>query len=296
MRYVLLLCAVLCGACEYETNYYGDNDAGCGAVDMGYTDQFGDYHSDPNLGAFASDSKLQGNAILQLQDAPPVPAAGLPWPNIMLTPARNGAQTLIDLQTKDGLPCVITVALGNVGPQISFNPMGPAYQPEVVAILECGIGGIQFEIEADFSAGVTFSISCSRLQLHAVYRQFPGVAVPVVAPVPTVQVGASVSSGTIAHGRQPQRTLGSSDNIAAGGLQYWQVPAFSKSFRVVSLPNNITPTVMVSNNAGLNCASYPIAGFPSADLPLPSDASIIAYQNTSLIVDNERRMVFELAL
>lgn len=302
MRAFAMLLAVLLG-CSYEYNYYGP-DGGCaapvdgGVTDMpGYTDELGEYHeTEANQGIFRYDSKLQGVATLLLQQPPAAPAAGAPWPNVMETPARAGAQTLIDLATRDGQPHVVSVSLGNVGPQVSFNPMGPAYQPEVVAILDIGVGvGFTVQVEVDFIQGLQFSLECSRLQLHAVYRELPGAA-PVAAPFPTIQVGASVASGTLAHGRQPQRTLGSTNVMAPAALQLWMIPLFAKSLRVAALPNNITPTVSLADPAGANAVQYPIAAFPSADLPIPNGTVLVSYQNTSLINDIERRLIFELAL
>ena len=304
MRVFVVLFAVLCG-CSYETtNYYGGGDAGCiveqvvdgGVTDMpGYTDAFGDYHeTEPNQGSFKSDSKLQGNAILTLQPAPAAPAAGQPWPLVINTPARAGAQALLDLATRDGMPHVITIAMGFVGPPPAVAIGGGGNYPEIVALLEIGIGGIMIHAEIDFIDGFSFSMACSRLQLLAVYRLVPGGA--LVGTAETVQVGASVSTGTVAHGRQPQRTLASLVDLAPAANEVFIAPAFTKSMRVASVPNNTTPTVILWNNNGLQIASYPIAGFPSADLPVPNDTRLISYNNTALAADTDRRIICELAL
>lgn len=265
---------------------------------MGYHDEFGDWHGEGGYKSiFKPYSKLQGNATLQLQPAPAAPGAGLPWPEIMTTPARAGAQTLIDLATEDELPHVVTISMGNIGPQVTWGgALGAGYEPEVVGIIDLGIGGIQIQVEVDFIQGTQFSIACSRLQLHAVFRCIPGGGAAVVAPIPTIQVGASVATGTMAHGRQPQRTLASTVNLAAAAGEFFLLPQFAKSLRVAAIPNNITPTVGLTETSGVVCASYPITAFPSADLPVPGDARIVWYQNTSLIVDTNRRLICELAL
>lgn len=261
----------------------------------GYTDQFGEYHeTEPNLGVFKSSSKLQGNAVLTLQPAPAAPAAGQPWPLVMNTPARAGVQTLIDLATRDEMPHVITVAMGFVGPPTAFVIGGSGNYPEIVAILDIGIGGIMIQAEVDFIGGFSFSLACSRLQLHAVYRLVPGGA--LIGTAETVQVGMSVSSGALAHGRQPQRTLTSLVDLAPAANEVFIMPAFSKSMRVASIPNNVTPTLIVWNKNGLQIESFPIAGFPSADLPVANDARLVSYNNTSAINDTDRRIICELAL
>jgi hypothetical protein len=289
MRYVLLLCAVLCG-CEYETvnNYYGDGDAGindAGEVIMPQS-------------IFTHDSKLQGNATLTLQPGPVV-VAGVLWPRVMETPARAGAQTLLDLQAADGLPHIVTVSLGNVGPLPTATFDAAALRPEVVAILDIGIGGVSFEVEIDFVQGTQLSFSCSRLQLHAVYRLIPGsAATPVAAPIPTILVGASIGTGAVAHGRQPQRTLASTGAMLPMANEAFYLPTFSKSCRVTGLPANITPTIFFLGRGGIGALlqQYAVAGTPSDDLPIANDAVYFMYQNTSLINSVERRTIFELAL
>jgi hypothetical protein len=173
MRYVLLLCAVLCGACEY--NYYGE------VADGG---------EDMPQNIFKRDAKLQGNAILSLTGGPPAPAAGQPWPDVMnVATERAGAQTLIDLETADGMPHVVTVTMGLVGPLPTFGFDTFADMFDLVAILDIGIGGIMIQSEVDVLDGFSFSLACSRLQIHVAYRLFPGGLLVVPAPIPTIKVG-----------------------------------------------------------------------------------------------------------
>lgn len=298
--YVCLLCAVLLG-CEYETNnyYYGDGDASvvtCPATDGGAVDGVGDSEAEMAISIFKQGSKLQGNGQLQLQPAPAAPALGQPWPDIMNTPAGLNAQTFIDLETVDNMPHVVTVSMGYIGPQPGVIVGAGGNYPEIVAILDIGIGGIMIRAEVDFVNGFSFSLACSRLQVHAVHRLLPGSALAPPVPPPTVNVGISVSTGTVAHGRQPQRTLASLVDLAPNANELFSVPPFAKSLRVASLPNNITPTEIVLNVNGLGIENFPIAGFPSADLPLGNDARLINHVNSSLINETDRRLIFELAL
>lgn len=287
MRVLLGLLLVL-GGCTYETNYYGADDGG---IDDG-----GEVIMPQSI--FRPDSKLQGNATLILQPGPVV-AAGVLWPRVMETPARAGAQTLIDLQTASGAPHIVSVSLGSVGPLPTATFDAAALRPEVVAILEIGIGGVSFEVEVDFVQGTQFSFACSRLQLHAVYRLIPGsAATPIAAPVPTVQVGASISTGTVSHGRQPQRTLASTGAMLPAANEAFYIPAFTKSCRVTGLPANITPTIFTLGRGGIGALlqMYAVAANPSDDLPIANDAIYIMYQNTSLINSVERRTICELML
>lgn len=287
MRVLAVLCALLFG-CTYETNYYGAGDGGI--VDGGEVIM--------SQGVFSRESKLQGNATLLLQPGPVV-VAGVLWPRVMETPARAGMQTLIDLQTASGAPHIVTVSLGSIGPLPTATFDAAALRPEVVAILEIGIGGVSFEVEVDFLAGTTFSFPCSRLQLHAVYRLIPGsAATPIAAPVPTIQVGASIATGAVAHGRQPQRTLASTGAMLPAANEAFYLPTFAKSCRVSGLPANITPTIFFLGRGGIGALlqQYAVAANPSDDLPIANDAIYVMYQNTSLINSVERRTIFELQL
>jgi hypothetical protein len=84
--------------------------------------------------------------------------------------------------------------------------------------------------------------------------------------------------------------------LIAGAAEVFRVPAFAKSARVASLPNNVTPTIQFGSASGAAVDSFPIAGFPSADLPVMSSSRVFTYNNTSLIGDTQRLIVFELAL
>lgn len=276
MRWLLALCVVLFGC---ETIYFGAPGADGGALDMGYTDEFGEYIEDtPNLGIFRSESKLQGNAILQLVGAPVVPAANAPWPDVLDTPqGQAGSQTLIDLSTKDDKPHVVTVSLG-VG-KIPY-PAGSKLvdlATEVVAILDIGIGGVAYRVEVDYLWGTQFSFAASRLQLHAVFRVVnngsvagTGGTVIFVPGAVQVQVGASVATGVVAHGRQPQRTL-THKNVAIGRYDTWNIPRFAKSCVVESWPQNAQIDFNIQTISA-QCAQVPIVASPSPEIMIPASA------------------------
>lgn len=287
---VLVLFALLLG-CSYEYNYYGAVVDG-GVSDMpGYTDEWGEYHETENLGIFKPGAKLHGNATLVLQAPPPVPVAPDPWPFVFDTPARAGAVTLIDVATRDELPHVFTISLGALGGPPPED--GGNNESEVVAVLDIGIGGLNFQAEVDFIWGTQFSLAASRLQLHAVNRLTPGTGT-LVSPF-TRQVGASLSTGVVAHGRQPQRTWAYSGNLLAAGYHYWYVPTFAKSFRVVAYENNIQMNVMVFGSAGNSLAEYPLVAYPSVDIPVQSNARTIRIEPTNANL-NVYAVIWELAL
>lgn len=291
MRVLVVLCALLFG-CTYQTNYYGAVVDG-GVTDMGYHDQFGDYIEDADdFGIFKPGAKLHGNASLVLQAPPPVPAAGQPWPFIFDTPARAGAVTLIDVATRDEKPHVLTISLGTLGGPAPTDGSGNN-ESEVVAILDVGIGGLSFQVEVDFVWGTQFSLAASRLQLHAVHRLTPGTGA-LVSPV-TRQVGASLSTGVVAHGRQPQRTWTYSGVLNIGNAHHWFVPTFAKSFRIVAYQNNIQMNAMVFGMAGNSLAEYPLVAYPSAEFPVQSNARTIRIIPTNGGV-NVYAIIWELAL
>lgn len=285
MRATIALCVLLCG-CEY--NYYGAVIDG-GVTDMpGYTDDYGEYHDEGGSSIFKPQSKLQGNARLQLQPSPALPAT-LIWPYV----DPVGGSQLLDVYTADELPHVMTVSLGRFG-----SPLGLAGSPnsEAVAVCEVGIGGFSFtNVEIDFIEGVMFSIAASRFSLNAVYRELPGVVAPVGANV--IQVGASLANGVIAHGRSPQRTLTSFAGLAPGvGNEYWRVPKFAKSFRVIARPNTAIIGVDLVSVGGADAGQYNVVAYPSVDFPVPSDAHSIRVINSGPVAVVSYSLIFELAL
>ena len=297
MRVLLGLCLCVFG-CVNEVNYCGAPGADGGVGDMsGYHDQDGEWHDESGPSIFKEGAKFQGNAQLVLQPAA-APTAGVwnnIWPHVMDTPARASAQTLIDISTKDGEPHVVTLSLGFVG----RAPVGELVNPavEVVGVLDVGIGGLSFQAEVDFVQGTQFSLAASRLQLHAIYwRVYGNPVVAIGAPVPTVQVGASLSTGVIAHGRQPQRTLTRRNGPAAGNNDAWFIPTFAKSLRVVCVPANLQLYEQFWSNA-FQLTDYQTVAYPSADLPIPngSDTFVVANPNLQGRPDHYS-LIWELAL
>jgi len=298
MRCVLLLCcALFFGACEGNMS--------------GYTDHFGDYHPDggENLGIFASDSKLQGHADLNLSPAPNMiftPGVPARFPLVREVPAEmaQGA-TLLDLSTRDNRPHIVTVAMGNLIEPTEYQ-VGPF--TEVVAVLNIGIGGVPYYAEVDYVEGMQFSLAVNRLQFHAIFRTVFGgtIAPPPGLTIPPYSVGASVSSDVVAHGRQPQRTLTHAGNfanpalpVAPGGNDgVWIIPAFAKSFRVVALPGNSQLSVSLATVAlGNTIAIYPVVAPAVQDYPIPATAHYIIVENTSAVSAVQAySVIFELAL
>jgi hypothetical protein len=271
MRYVLLLCAVLCG-CEYETNYYGGSDAGCGAVDMGYHDEFGDYHEDASLGIFKPESKLQGHENL-VMDAPPL--------------------ALLDVETVGNVPQLISISMGNSG--ILNQTLGAIPASEVVAILELGLGGGLFTAEIDMIRGQQLSLVASRLRVNMQFRRINGAAALPV-PAPTWEVGASVAQGVIAHGLPPQRTMGTENALAAGVGVAWPIPAFATRFKVSALPDNSQLNITVLRVGAAAIQNTPVVAYPTAWIMLPSDAWAVQINNAGLVPVTGHRVVFELSI
>jgi len=253
------------------------------------------------VSTFTRDSKLQGQSILQLQPAPAAPVAPDPWPFVWQTPGYNQAIELISVQTVNNVPQVMTISLGAIGSG-EFTPVGGAPTPtEVVAILELGIGGIAYRVEMDFMNGVQFSVAANRLKLNALYRVLPGWPGAIPTPPPTYNAGAALGIGVVAHGRQPQRTLTHQGTVgvpalAIGALERWGIPPFSKSFKVVAIPNNSTLQIDPYNNF-IPSADYALLAYPTVDLPLPNDSRNLLVTNTSIIANvTGYRIIFDLAL
>jgi hypothetical protein len=284
---------LFCGACEYNY-YYETGDAGIQDAIANEDDM------NRPVNVFTPDSKLQGQGGLLLQAAP-AGMTGFPpaWPFIRDTPAVGGAQTLLDLATADDKPHVVTLSVGLTGNQ-PISALGG--HTEVVALLNMGIGGVPIQAEVDVVQGFQWSAAISRLQVHFVYRTVPGGA-GLPFPIPSYNIGASVSSDVVAHGRQPQRTLAKGGTLGNPALvpgtdEHWIVPAFSKSFRVVANPSNAQLTIsLFPVLAGITpSAQYPLVAYPSVDLPIPSDAYYIVVSNAGLANVLTYRMIFDLAL
>lgn len=296
MRYIVLAVTLfLAVGCEYENNYYyGFSDAG--AVEAA-TDE------DEMAGIWTSDSKIFGNASLTLQAAPnAIPLAGpiVLWPFIRDTPAMQGSQTVLDLATADSQLHVATLTFVVTAARPPVSILAPS--DEVVALINMGIGGLQTQVEVDVVQGTTFSLPVNRIQVHLVYREVPNsMAVPV--PAPTYNVGAAVSTGTVAHGRQPQRTLTKTSNGAVPALvpgmgEYWLVPVFAKSFRVVAHPNNASLLIFLAPIAigSVPLADYAMVAYPTVDLVVPSGSYFVVVQNTGIVNVESYSLVFDLAL
>jgi hypothetical protein len=262
---------------------------------MGYTDEFGDYHSESgDESIFKSGSKLYGNAQLGLQ-APPAWAFGGNhlWPRTCFdTAARNGAQVLIDVDTKDEKGHVFTVTLGQIAPSWGF----PFVQnSELIAVVEIGFGGLMTLAEIDFLTGTQFSVMASHLRVYGVWRVVAGGVMPV-ADSGTYQVGASLATGVIAHGRQPQRTLGKRQSAPAWA-DTWYIPAFAKSFRVTADPAASQLNVAALDSTGASAGNrYTMAASPSVDIPLNSSTELVTVANASAQVTSDYALIFELAL
>ena len=252
---------------------------------------------------WTSDSKIFGQATLTLQPAPATPALLAPWPFVRDTPAMQGAQTLLDLQTADGQPHVATFSFGLTGQQpdvVVNSPIG-----EVVAVINLGSGGIMLPVEVDVVQGIQYSLAVNRVQVHLVYRVVPNSnAVP--SPPLTYNVGASVASGVVAHGRQPQRTLSKGQDtgppvvpaLVPNQADLWRIPAFAKSFKVTANPTNSSLLVGMSpvGLAGGVTSIYNLLAYPSADLPIPSSAYTMTVVNTGIANVTAYALIFDLDL
>jgi len=239
---------------------------------------YGDDEDAPRGGIFTPESHIQDNITLTL---------------------NGGATTLLDVGTVGQVPRMMTVSWGVIGPRWQ-NAVG-IQAGEVVAALEIGIGGLMFTTDVDMILGQTFSFAASHLKLTARYVSPAGIPLPAPpsSGPPQVKVGASVTEGVIAHGRQPQRTLGDSVLLLPGAAgRIWEIPTFAKSFRVVVFPVNANADVEVFDNAGNPLAIYSVVSFPSEDLPLPNGATNVVFVNPPLSGVNidMHRLVFELGL
>lgn len=312
MRFwVLSLVLLCCGSCEYETNYYYYTGSDAGVIDAEACDtevpDTGPVDGSPGDGDEMSDnifvpgSKLQGNALVSLQVAPPAPTGGQPWPFVYNSNAYQFGVELVNVQMLQNVPRVITISLGMLSPMPTDDTGGGPWEGEVVAIIELGVGGLAYVTEIDFVQGVQFSVSASRLKLTAVYRCLPGSAWRGPFPRPTANVGAAVSLGNIAHGRQPQRTLGKVTSGGPGALtpgahEHWIVPTFAKSFRTTAVPNNSAMRFDILNLTTNPAEVFNTVAYPTVDFPLPSDARFITATNEAIVNVNDYRMIFELAL
>lgn len=262
---------------------------------MGYTDEFGEYHPESgDESIFKSGSKLYGNALLGLQQ-PPAWGFGANhlWPrNCFETAARNGAQVLIDVDTKDEKGHVFTVTLGQVAPAWGFPFV---VNSELVAVVEIGIGGIMMLTEIDFLIGTQFSIMASHLRVYGVWRIVAGGVFPAADPG-VYQVGAALAPGVIAHGRQPQRTLGKRASAPAW-TDLWYIPTFAKSFRVSAAPANSQLIIRVDDSTGASTGDdHAMVASPTVDIPLNSSAELVSVNNASAQLTSDYALVFELAL
>jgi len=310
MRYIVLaVVAFLAVGCEYENNYYyGVSDAGYGVGDMaGYTDEFGEYHeTEPNQGIFSADSKLQGQAQLSLAPAPAlIPIPGFPVPRLPFiresVATMNMGATLIDLATKDNKPHVVTLSFGKTitTPLVAAGPF-----TEVVAVINMGIGGTAYYAEVDVVEGLEFSLAVNRMQVTVVYCvPYGGGAVPV--PAPTVNVGVSVSSDVIAHGRQPQRTIIQAGTIAAPAIApgpltngvLFIIPSFSKAFKAVAVPLASQYNITLATVTGANAVGgYAVVAPATQEYPIPSGAYWAVAQNAGLAAIVNYALIFDLAL
>ena len=208
---------------------------------------------------------------------------------------------LLSVETIGGLPQIMTVSLGC----IADRPPSPAAgQPssEVVGLLELGVGGLVYTVEVDFVQGVQFSVSATHLRLMALHRGLPGSAfVPGAVPF-NASVGAALSVGTIAHGRQPQRTIaktqvaGVTPALAPATWEGWPIPNFAKSFRVEASPVAAAIGISVENFV-FQVSQTNLVAYPSGDIPVPTDGKYLRVTNNSAINNiDEYRCIFDLAI
>lgn len=221
---------------------------------------------------FVPGSKLQGQANL-IMDGP--------------------TETLLDVQTIHGVPHLVTLSMGNAG--LWTQALDAIPDAEMVATLEMGIGGSFYSADLDMVRGQQISLVASVLRVNMRFRRIPGAA-PIVGAAPTWNVGASIAQGTIAHGQPPQRTMATANALAAGFGVSWPIPPFSKSFVVSALPNNASLDIRVVRQGGTMTQSFPAFAFPTARMPLASDAWAVSIFNAGLNPVTEHRVIFDLSL
>jgi len=225
---------------DWPRDHWGDND-----LDEGLPSSHGD--------VFESNAQIQGADDLQLIQGPAVLPVGGLWPDVNL----QGGKTLIDISFKDHAPRVITVTIGSLGTYIGMWGLGMP-RCEVVGVMEIGIGGMLFTAEIDFIEGVQFSLAVSKFKLSAVFRTIPGDPTPIPASTPQIKAGASAALGVVAHGRAPQRTLTSYNALDLPIGESWNLPHFSKSFRVVLNSPGFIPSLetVLIDAGGAGSAEY----------------------------------------
>jgi hypothetical protein len=269
LRYaVLLLCALVCGACEYNY-YYEAGDAG--AVEDAVASE-GNESMCPAPSIFKTGSKLQGQENLIMDG--PVP-------------------TLIDVETVGNIPHLVTLSVGNAGNL--EQTIGLIPDAEMVMLLEMGIGGAFYTAEVDMVRGQQISLVASTLRVNMRFNRIPGAAAIVGTP-PTWGVGASIAQGVIAHGQAPQRTRATANALAANVGVAWPVPPFSKSFVVSALPNTANLDIRVVRQGGATIESFPTVAYPTARMPIASDAWAVTIFNSGLNPVTEHRVIFDLSL
>lgn len=91
---------------------------------------------------------------------------------------------------------------------------------ELIALVKWGVGGVQWEAEADFASGTFIRVPAEYLDVQARYESVDGTTWP------NVLLGAFAVPGCCSSDKHPTRTL--SGTIAPAGFQEFQVPRFAK--------------------------------------------------------------------
>lgn len=244
---------------------------------------------------FDETAQISGNDTLSMAQGPAALPANLIWPDV----DPQIGKTLIDLSMRDRAPRVITVTLGQLGMFVGSWGV-PWPRAEVVGVMEIGIGGLLFRAEVDFVQGVQFSLAVSKFKFTAVFRTIPGETTAIPSPAPTVQVGASASIGSLAHGKSPQRTLARA-NWALGLPigEFWNVPKFAKSMRATTYaPGFATAlgTYLLSTGGAGPCNYVTASPGGIFDYAIPNTAVGVQVVDVAAVPSNEYSLIFDLAV
>ena len=271
--WVLLVVSGLTG-CEYETvnNYAcaeGVSDGGCA---MGQYDDDEDEDSGVKDAGWRGDAQLFGSQPLDL----------------------NGKCGLIDATVLDGIPRVMTVALGFSGPLPPTGSAPGVADADIVAVLSIGIGGNMYAAEVDFQNGLELTIAAAAMKVNAEYRTIPGTPFATASPG-KVTVAASLARGAVANAQPPQRTLGQDNIITPGTTVVYNVPTFAKSFRVMAQP---VPNLEVAIVGGANIPSslVNVVTSQSEEIEIPNGARQVWVKNNAIVNCQLLRLVFALSL
>ena len=202
---------------------------------------------------------------------------------------------LVDATVRDGIPRVISVALGFAGP----NPAPPGVpaagvaDSDVVAIITLGLGANLYTAEIDFQNGVEFSVAAASVKVNADYRTVPGSPF-AVNPGP-VNVAATLARGAVANPQSPQRTLGQDNVIAPGATVVYNVPPFAKSFRVMQQPAGVIE-VAIMGSIIIPSSLVNVVTSQSEVIEIPNGARQLYIRNAGILNCQILRVVFALSL